>query len=1025
VLKGKADKAYEAALEMRDMFEPGCFFIELQKNGLADQDKANEELLNIAETAGIPLVATNDCHYLRREDHFAHEVLLCIQTGKKLTDEGRMHMGSDQFYMKSAEEVYEQFKGLEGAVENTERIAAMCNLEIQLDKVLLPKFPTPAGETADACLARLAAEGLSRRLAAKKAKGKRIVEEEYRQRLEYELSVISKMGFSDYYLIVQDFINRAREMGVPVGPGRGSGAGSLVAHAVGITQLDPLQFDLLFERFLNPERIDMPDFDIDFCQAKRDKVIEYVTGLYGKDRVGQIITYSQLNAKAAIKDVGRVLGFSFAEADKLTKLIPEGPAAATTALATLMEDEPALDAAANQDARHRQLFDICLALEKLNRQAGVHAAGVVISKEPLVDVVPLCTGKLGELVTQYSKEEVERVGLVKFDFLGLKTLTVMDEALRLIQLNGKEPPDLENVPLDCADVYALISSAETTGVFQMESDGFRKLLRKLRPDRFDDIIAVLALYRPGPLKGGMVDDYVRRKHGEIPISYEHDVLEPILKETYGVIVYQEQVMRIGVSVAGFSLSQADELRKVMSKKKKEKMPIMKARFMDGGEKRNFSKEFLASLFATLEVFAEYGFNKSHSAAYAFIAYWTAYLKARFRVEFMAALMSLDKDKPDKMVRYLAECRRTGVTVRGPDINKSMNDFNVVGEQILFGMAGVKNVGESAVDAIVGERAAGGPFKSFYDFCLRMDGKKVNRRVVEGLVSAGAFDCFGQPRRLLIRDLDSNLIMAQAEQRDRAVGQKSLFGMKPAAGKGRKKVSGGGDGAAAPVVCEFAMVDRETLRMEKEAIGCYLCGHPLDRYLGFIGEMTTHTLEDLERCSNGDRVVVAGVVSGLSEKSEKSGRGRMARFELEDQNGMVPAIAFSSAYEAARDMVLGTDPVVVKGSVMVEGDAEMPTIQLRVEEVSSLPAMAQSWTRRVEVCLDSGKAPLDALSVLDRVLQTHGGECPVSLRVILPGKGHVRVDLGADRRIALGEDLLQALANLVGQSGLQFVVKPPA
>ncbi|MBM4354642.1 MAG: DNA polymerase III subunit alpha, partial [Deltaproteobacteria bacterium] len=739
--EGKKDEAYRMVEEYRSLFEPGSYFLELQKNGIPQQDLVNEELLNISELTGIPVVGTNDCHYMEREHHLAHEVLVCIQTGKKLSDEKRLSFPTDQFYLKTPDEMYEQFRGIEKALENTERIVSMCDLKIPMGKPLLPRFPVEAGDSSDAFLHRLAATGLEKYLNSREEAGEKLDREEYGRRLDYEASVISRMGFADYYLIVWDFIRHARENGIPVGPGRGSGAGSLVAFSVGITRLDPLKFDLLFERFLNPERIDMPDFDVDFCQRKRDKLIEYVTQTYGKERVSQIITYSTLNAKAAIKDAGRVLGFQFEETDKLTKLIPEGPAAAKKTIRDHMKEDAKLRELANQDDRHKQLIETACALEGLNRQAGVHAAGVVIAKDPLIDVAPLCTGKDGEVITEYAKEDIEKVGLVKFDFLGLKTLTVIDDALALIRKNGKEAPDLEALPLDLPDVYELICSGETEGVFQMESPGFRKLVRQLRPDRFGDIIAVLALYRPGPLGGGMVDDYVMRKRGEQALEYSHPVLKQVLEETYGVIVYQEQVMRIACVLGGFAMSKADELRKAISKKKKDKIKQLREEFITGGVAQGYPLGLLSELMDNVEKFGEYGFNKSHSAAYAFISYWTAFLKVRFPAEFMAALTSLDKDKPEKMVAKLADCRRMGIPVRVPHINKSDKEFSVSGEEILFGLAGIKNVGETAVDAMIEERERTGPFKDFLDFCVRVDGRKVNKRVFEGLINAGAFDCF--------------------------------------------------------------------------------------------------------------------------------------------------------------------------------------------------------------------------------------------------------------------------------------------
>ncbi len=1022
ILAGKNDEAYKTALAYRDLFEPDSFYLELQKNGLVEQDQANEELLNISEMTGIPVVGTNDCHYLLREDHKAHEVLMCIQTGKKLEDENRMGLSTDQFYLKSPEEMYEQFRGLEFALENTEKIARQCHVDIEMGKFKLPRYPAPKGETTDEYLARMSREKLEVYLDKLRAAGESPDDKVYQDRLTYELGVISSMGFADYYLIVWDFINHARNSGIPVGPGRGSGAGSLVAFSVGITRLDPLKFDLLFERFLNPDRVDMPDFDIDFCQRKRDKVIEYVTRFYGKERVSQIATYSSLNPKQAIRDVGRVLGFSFAETDRISKLFPDGPQAAEVSISDLRVSDPRIKQVATQDDRHKQLFDIAAALEKLNRQAGIHAAGVVIAKDPLIDTAPLWTGKNGEVVSQFAKEELEKVGLVKFDFLGLKTLTVLDECLDLIRKNGKTAPDLEELALDHPEVYELISAGNTHGVFQMESEGFRRLVRNLGPDRFDDIVAVLALYRPGPLGGGMVDSYVNRKRGRERIDYGNDLLEPILKDTYGVIVYQEQVMRIAGEIAGFPMSKADELRKAMAKKKKEKMAQLKKEFIKGGLKQGHSKDFLEGLMDSLEKFGQYGFNKSHSAAYAFISYWTAYLKANFPVEFMAALTSLDKNNPEKMVANLAESRRMGIRVKVPDINKSDMDFTVSGDIVLFGLSGIKGVGGTAVSALLKERKRNGAFKDFYDFLVRVDGQKVNKRVVEGLINAGAFDCFATARKVLLANLDRDMALAQKEQKDRAVGQKSLFAAKPSPRRAARK-NGEGQATAVPELTNF--LDRSTLHAEKDAIGFYLSGHPLDSFLGIIGELTSHTLQEVEHGSHGESVTIAGVVRSVNERKLKRGNALMAKIELEDRFGMVNVVAFSDAYEPARELLRGQDPILVKGTLQVDqigdGEDERRTVEVVADSIVPFAEEAEKSTRGIEVKLESNERCVASLEVLRKVVDDHQGKIPIYLALHVPGRGSVRVRPREGTGIHLHEDALYAITTLVGKKGVRFHV----
>ena len=1038
ILGNKLDRAHETALEFRDIFEPDSFYLEIQKNGLVEQDQVNQELLNMSELTGIPVVATNDCHYLRKADHEAHEVLMCIQTGKKLEDAKRMSFSTDQFYLKSTEDMYEQFSDVQFALENSVKIAEQCNVTIKMGEFLLPRYPTPTEETTDDYLRDLAVTGLQQHLERLRGKGETPDEAVYQERLDYELGVISNMGFSDYFLIVWDFIRYSRENNITVGPGRGSGAGSLVAFTVGITQVDPIQFDLLFERFLNPDRVNMPDFDIDFCKRKREQVIDYVTRLYGKERVSQIITYSSLNPKQAIRDVGRVLGLSFVETDKITKLFPDGPQAAEVSIPELIKSDPQVRAAAQQDDLHKRVFEIAGSLEKLNRQAGVHAAGVVISKDPLLDVAPLCIGKNGETVSQFAMEELEKVGLVKFDFLGLKTLTVLDEALRLIKVNGKQPPVLEDIPLDRPEVFRLISSGETAGIFQMESVGFRKLLRNLRPDRFGDIVAVLALYRPGPLGSDMDKTYVKRKRGEVKVEYPHESLEPVLNDTYGVILYQEQVMRIASIIAGFSMSKADELRKAMGKKKLEKMAQLKQEFLKGAAERGHARGFAESLMSTLEKFGKYGFNKSHSAAYAYISYWTAFLKANYPVEFMAGLTSLDKNNPEKMVTNLAECRRMRIRVRVPDINKSEQDFSVAGDEILFGLSGIRNVGEAAVEAVIEERDKNGPFKDFYDFCVRLDSRKVNKRVVEGLVNAGAFDCFRVSRPRLLEELERTLALAQAEQKDRAVGQKSLFGARPKAKKRRTTAKM----AAIEQHERSGYLSRQTLQAEKEAIGFYLSGHPLDGYVGILNKLTSHTLSDLVEVPDGTQVVIAGVVRTLDERKERRSNGTMGRIELEDRYGVVSVLAFSRAYEPARELMQGQEPVLIKGTLKVEGPGGYQqrnggyqrenevasqeganTIIVRAEEIFSFEDEAERSTRGIRVKLESDGKYDHRVETLAEIVEEHTGGIPLSLELVVPGMGRVHVGPRPGTGIAFSEDALHAISSVVGKGSMQFLVRP--
>jgi DNA polymerase-3 subunit alpha len=1026
VKEGNLDAARETALEYRDIFGEGNFFLEIQKNGIVLQDRVNSALVEISKETGIPLVATNDCHYLDKGDHVAHEALLCIQTGKTMADKDRMTMDTDQLYFKSPQEMEEQFADYPEALTNAARIAEECNVHIETGVTLLPAFPAPEGLTTDQYLEQLAREGLARRIDVSLKRGDPVAKPEvYEERLAFEMGVISRMGFSDYYLIVWDFIRKAKEMKVSVGPGRGSGAGSLVAYAVGITELDPLRFDLLFERFLNPDRVGLPDFDIDFCQRKRNLVIDYVSQFYGKDRVGQIVTYSTLNSKTAIRDVGRVLGLPYGELDRISKLFPEGPAAAKMTIPLHIKENADI-AKASQEPRYEELFRIASALEKLNRQIGVHAAGVVISRDPLMDVLPLATGKNGEVISQYAKEELEQVGLVKFDFLGLKTLTVIEDTLALIASNGKEVPDLEALPLDIPQVYELLSTGDTTGIFQMESGGFQSMIRKLVPDRFEDIIAALALYRPGPLGSGMADQYVRRKRGQEKVDYLHPMLEPVLWDTYGVIIYQEQVMRIAVEIAGFTLSKADELRKAMGKKNEKKMAELSQQFVEGAIARGHADPFVRDLIAKLVEFGHYGFNKSHSAAYALISYWTGYLKAFYPVEFVTALMCSDKDKPDKMVNYLAECRRMKIHVGCPDINLSQLDFAPRGDRIVFGLSGIRNVGESAAVALLKEREKKGPYTDFQDFCLRLDSRKVNKRVVEWLIHAGAFDCFRCSRGKMLQDLDQTLALAQSEHKHRAMGQKSLFGL------------AGGTTPAAQIMREAppeteacgqdetgtSLMDKETLYLEKEAVGFFVTSHPMDRYLSLLPRLCTHSTATIQEADADSRILIAGCVSALEERLTKKAKAKWGRFNLEDRLGMQAAVAFPDTYELASEPLHGRDPIVVDGHLQIEEEGEVTSRTIMVRQVWPLAEAVREWTQSLRLEVSSQSCTEAWVDRLRQLVQSHPGTCPLTLWIRYPGRGTVRCSLPADTFVTLTEDLLAELVSLGGNEGIHAEIRVP-
>jgi len=784
-------QAEQVALEYQDIFGKGNFFLELMPTKTPEQQELNEGLVRMAAKLDMPLVATNDCHYINQADAAAHEVLLAIQTGKSLNDERRLKHTVDSYYLKPPSEMNSAFMDVPQALENTVAIAKRCNVKLKLGETFLPKYGVPEGHTLNSYIEAVVTKGLDKRFAHFAALGVAFDPDKYRERCKVELAVIQKMDFSGYFLIVWDFIAWAKAHGIPVGPGRGSGAGSCVAWAMGITDIDPLEFKLLFERFLNPERISMPDFDVDFCMNRRDEVIKYVQEKYGRERVAQIATFHQLKARGVIRDIARAMEIPFAEADKLAKLVPEPVQGKSPPVREAIENTPELKQLYNESPMHRELLDIAAALEGLNRHAGMHAAGVVIAERPVWEYVPCFRGQNDEIITQFAMKEVEKAGLVKFDFLGLKTLTVIQTAVRLIneQRTARGEPlfDESAIPKDDAGVYKMISHGDTTGVFQLESSGFREILKKLKPDCLEDIVAAVALYRPGPLEGGMVDDFIDRKHGRKKVEYPHPSLVGVLADTYGVIVYQEQVMQIAQVLAGYSLGRADLLRRAMGKKNKEIMDKEKAGFVDGATGLGVDPKVSDAIFELIAFFAGYGFNRSHSAAYGWVTYQTAFLKHHFPHEFMAGLMSCDADNVDNIVKFIAEARAMGLVVERPDVDESAADFTVTpregalgGKVIRFGLGAVKGVGSSAVDAVLEARTNGGAFNSVFDFCRRVDTQKCNRRVIEALVKSGAFDgasaTGGLHRARLLGALDAAMEQGASEQRDRKSGQTSLFGL---------------------------------------------------------------------------------------------------------------------------------------------------------------------------------------------------------------------------------------------------------
>ena len=959
--RGEMKRALQAAQEYAKIFDQRRFYIELMNNGVENQPLVNERLLELSRQLSLPTVATNDCHYLQRKDARAHEVLLCIQTGKTLQDTARMKLASDEFYFKSPQEMGDLFGNHREALSNTLEIAAQCNLELRFEEKHIPKFTIPSGESLESHLERLAREGLEKRLAPYRDEpGYRERYRRYQARLEEELKIIKSMGYPGYFLIVADFIHYAKERRIPVGPGRGSAAGSLVAYSLSITDLDPIEYDLLFERFLNPGRkSSMPDVDVDFCMVGRDDVIRYVMERYGKENVAQIITFGKMQAKAVIRDVGRAMDIPYAEVDRIAKLIPS---TLNITLDQALEQEPRLRDVIARDARMQSLFDVAKSLEGLTRHASTHAAGVVIANKPLMEYLPLYRGQNGELVTQYSMKDVEKIGLVKFDFLGLKTLTIVNETIQLIEKGKGVKLDLSQIPLDDRDTYALLSSGSTLGIFQLEGSGMRDLLVKLKPENFREIIALVALYRPGPLGSGMVEDFIKRKHGQGQIRYELPELKEILKDTYGVIVYQEQVMRIASSLASFTLEDADILRRAMSKKDPKEMEMQKEKFLEGARKNRINVAKAEKIFDLMAKFAEYGFNKSHSAAYALLAYETAYLKSHHFVEFMAASLTCEVQNAEKIVKCIAECREKGIEILPPDMNESRREFTVVGRQIRFGLAAVKNVGDMAIEAILAERARGGNFLSLFDFCQRVDLRKVNRRVVESLIKCGAFDFSKAYRSQMLTALGEILERAQREQRKKEEAQLSI--LMPLPGKQEELL---------PEIEEFP--ENQLIVFEKETVGFYISRHPLAHHQQEIRGLTDQDTSTLPNLPNGSEVRICGLPSGLKEIMTKKG-DRMAFLNLEDMKGFVEVILFPEVYKAALSQVRGGDPIVVRGTLDLSEDH----VKIKGTEVKSLQEAAVHQKKTFHLRLSLASLTSMRLEALKEAILANRGPYKVMLHL---------------------------------------------
>jgi DNA polymerase-3 subunit alpha len=980
LLAGREEEAARVAAEYADIFGEGNFFIELQDHGTERDKLLRERLSRLARESHLPLVATNDIHYLTPEDRLAHEVLLNIRANKKITDPDRMRFDGEGYHFRTPAEMEEIFADIPEAIENTRLIADRCNLEIQFGHTVIPPFQLPHGVTADAYLHDLAYEGAQERFGT--------VSEEVKERLDYELGVIERMNYATYFLIVWDFIRFARNEGIPVGPGRGSAAGSLVSYCIGITRVDPLRYNLIFERFLNPERISMPDFDIDFCVKGRDRVIAYVQEKYGHDKTAQIATYDRMAARSVIRDVGRVLGVPYGTTDRLAKLIPYGRNL-KTALAQVTE----LAELYKSDEKVKEIIDIGQRLEGLTRNTSTHAAGVVISADPLLNHVPLLRVSDEEIVTQFDMIDVEAIGLLKFDFLGLRNLTLIDDACTALRKHAGIDIDIEAIPLDDEKTFQLIRDGHTAGIFQLESSGMTSLIRRVQPNRFEDLIALLALYRPGPLESGMTDDYVERRSGRQKVTYPHPSLKEVLEETYGLPIYQDQVMQMAQKLAGFSLAEADILRKAMGKKKKDIMASLREKFINGCLANGISKELATQSFDDMEKFSRYGFNKSHTTAYAFVSYWTAYLKANYPTYFMASLLASVQGDLDKVASYIGQCKEMKIEVLPPDINESESSFTPLADgRIRFGLAAIKHVGEGAIESILAVRGDG--FSSFFDLCRRIEADGVDRDTIEALIKAGAFDRFGRSRRGLLHHLSEGIEMMQVARRERESGQQSFFDDLETS-------------VTEPEVSEEEFPQEELLRFEKELLGLYVSAHPLDYHRETL-EMYCTPLSDLRNLSVGKGATVGGRVKTIRRISTRKG-DQMAFLSLEDGTAEAEFTVFPRVLEGASALL--TDDQLV--GLRVTAGERNGGLNLVVEEVFPLDELPSRISLSVTLTMKEEEVDRERLAELRTLMREHPGTAPILVRVE-DDLGGVEVQAGKAFCVTPSTGLKERLEALLGK-----------
>ncbi len=1014
--EGKYEAARTAAKTLEDIFGRGNFFLEIQDQGLAEEKRIHKDLFRLEQDLDIPMVATNDSHYICEDDSLAQDAMVCIQTGKSIADPNRMKFQTNQFYLKSCEEMGKVFQGYEQLLSRTVGIAERCNLKLAKVENPFPKFDVPEGETIDSYFERIAREGMARRttlLTQLKNRGKlKHSFSDYEERLNREIGIIKQMKFPGYFLIVWDFIRYAKENGIPVGPGRGSAAGSLVGYAMGITDIDPIQNELLFERFLNPERVSMPDIDVDFCMNRRGEVINYVTGKYGREQVAQIITFGTMAAKAAIKDTGRVLDMPYNEVDRIAKMIPGTPG---MTIDKAMADVPAFNDAYTGDPAIRNLVDTAKKLEGMVRNSGVHASAVVIAPVPLDELVPLYKTKNDEIVTAYDMTAVEKMGLLKMDFLGLTTLTIIDDCLKLIKMTRGETVVMETIPLEDPETYEKVfHKGQTSGVFQFESDGMRDVLRRYQPTTVEDLTALNALYRPGPIQGGMIDDFIERKWGRKKVDYMLPELERLLKETLGVIVYQEQVMQIANVIAGYSLGEADLLRRAMGKKIAAEMDQQRERFMQGAAERKFSKDKAGHIFDLMAQFAGYGFNKSHSAAYALVAYHTAYLKTHYPVEFMAALLTSVTGKTEDVVKYIAESREMGIEVLAPDVHESASNFTPVitpegGYKIRFGLSAVKNVGGNAIESILKARKDG-HFKGIFDLCERVDLRLLNKRVLESLIKSGAMDSLGR-RSQLMEVLDKAMEQAQKAARDRDAGQHGLFGIfeeaSPAASAADRL----------PNVPDWEESAR--LANEKEVLGFWISGHPLEKYQDKIEDLHAIKTSDVLAMKNStpknEDISVGGLITGLRIAKTRKG-DLMAGLVIEDMHGRVEAAVFPEAYKRLHEKVKLEIPVLVRAAVKVEEDAAP---KLFINEITPLDEAKVRLPRSLRIAIQLPEALPETVDALHGIFTRCKGDAKVLFDLVRPGE-YVVVMEAEGYNVCADRAFIRSVEQLCGADSVKII-----